>query len=302
MIQLKFDSTTEEMLNNARDPDALVDTCEEYFEVAVGIRRPTESEYQRAALIFTERMFGEREYVSEESVQVFKYPFLERMSFTVLKRYMELEYSIFNILSRETGVVDDPSIPMLRLERLMQRKLAAEGDFSKALTRQVALFQTFFRMRMGRKNMESVSWEWALKSAYRGEDLLSPTLYDDLWDVWHVRCNYGHEWRVYLESPSKEVRSAYAKGVRALSKLLDHELDRVFTDCSSKSTSKRLPAHWTRRSRMVSGDGDGYFTIPEMACNNCEETFDPSLNWKHCPNCGTGHDFLERTTHPQYRL
>ena len=77
-------------------------------------------------------------------------------------------------------MVDDPSIPMLRLERLMQRKLTAEGDFSKALTRQIALSQTFFRMKMGRKNMESVSWEWALKSAYRGENLLGSALYHDL--------------------------------------------------------------------------------------------------------------------------
>jgi hypothetical protein len=283
MINFEFDSATGKILSEAQDTEALVDACREYFEIAIGVRRPTESEYRQAALISSERMFGKQEYIPEESVQVLKYPFLERALFTVLERYMKTEYTIFNILSRKTNVVDDTSIPMLRLERLMQRKLAAEGDFSKVLTRQVALFQTFFRMKMGRKDMESVSWEWALKSAYRGENLLNSALYDDLWDVWHIRCNYGHEWRVYPESPSEKVRKGYVKGVQVLTRLLNDELDRVFTEYSSTPLSERLPAHWTRRSRMVSGDGGMHFSIPEMTCSNCEETFDPNSNWRYCP-------------------
>jgi len=74
MINLEFDSATDEMLSEARDTEALVDACREYFEIAIDVRRPTESEYRQAALIFSERMVGEREYVPEESVQTLKYP------------------------------------------------------------------------------------------------------------------------------------------------------------------------------------------------------------------------------------
>ena len=48
-------------------------------------------------------------------------------------------------------MVDDPSIPMLRLERLMQRNLTAEGDFSRALTRQIALFPDVLSHENGSK-------------------------------------------------------------------------------------------------------------------------------------------------------
>jgi hypothetical protein len=93
----------------------------------------------------------------------------------------------------------------------------------------------------------------------------------------------------------------YAKGVQVLARLLNDELDRVFTEYSSISLSERLPAHWTRRSRMVTGDEDAYFSIPKMTCSNCEETFDPNSNWRYCPNCGTGHDFLEQASDSRYR-
>ncbi|WP_147464952.1 zinc ribbon domain-containing protein [Halococcus sp. IIIV-5B] len=235
----------------------------------------------------------------ENRIEIQKYPPGGATNHYSLDKSLKMDYAAFVILSEHSDVVGGPYIPMFRYERLIQRRLNKDGNYATALIRQIALSHTYFRMKTGIQSgkwVEKLGWWQSLKCAYRGEKLFDSEVYHCLQDVWDVRCNYAHEWRVYIEDDiSESVKEAYPRGIYALSKILEKELGRTYEEYSGKKPTKRLPSHHARREYMPDKGGSSGFKITRYKCQSCGESFDPwTKGYKRCPECGAKHDFLEQ--------
>jgi hypothetical protein len=289
MELLDYNTEADEFLNETEDTDVLVKTCRAYFEIATGMRRPTEEEVNKVRAFQTSRWFEDLELTPVRMVESMMLPMLvpgREGGKRLLEFLMAKEYTVFEILARETSDVDGPFVPMFRYERLKQRKLANENRFDTALTRQMALFQTFLRMRLGYSRPEKAPFDQCVKEASDSDLLENDYLYDDIEKIWDIRCNYPHEWRVYLEEYDDRVLSAYGRGVRTIARLLDEELKRAYENYPSAPATQQYPAHWMRRVRGEPSGKPTQVNFPEARCPHCGKVYDPHDSLKTCPYCG----------------
>jgi ribosomal protein L32 len=275
----------------------LLDLCEEYFEMSIGVRKPTDTESDRAAELTMKLMTGGIDWTPERSVEILKRPVRNRPLLYTLKSLSKIEYSIYVLISNYLDTVDGPYIPMIRYERLIQRDLISENDFSAALIRQIALFQTYFRLKTSIERKywsEKLGWKQSLNCAYRGEKLFGKIIYENLCEIWNIRCNYAHEWRIYLEETPEPLKEAYVKGIRIMAKFLDDELDSAYNQYTKNPFSERLPSHWMRRDASSIEASPARVRIAGITCEHCGEQFDPHTSYTDCPYYGAKHDFLDR--------
>ncbi|SEF91336.1 hypothetical protein [Halobellus limi] len=278
--------------------DDLVRLCEEYFEIAIGFRRPSSEEKREA----NERMLrggllGENQTL-EDRIKVLKYP-LSTDQRPFIRIVYQIEYDIFEFLSQESNLVDGPFIPMLRYERTMQNELLEEGKYDTAILRQSAFIETFIKMKIGQwkdSNGNFLSWELCLESAYRGEELISKIERDKLRTLAKVRNRFAHDWRSLATRPKSDfpdIEKASRCGGEVLSALYGRELKRVYEDYTNQYISNVLPIGWSDRDKSEVEVGTTRVLV-EISCDNCGYEFYPyEEGWKRCPKCDVPHDWLE---------
>lgn len=299
MKNLPVNSYSDWLIDNSDSIKDLIDVCEEYFEVSIGYRTPTDSEIDRACKLMADTVVGGISLKPKNIIEIRKSPVMGATRFDTFTSNLRVEYATYVLLSKYRGVVDGPYIPMFRYERLFQRKLNRDGDYSTALIRQIALFQTYFRMKSGvpqKMWFEKLGWRRSLESAYRGEDLFGDTIYNYIEDIWDARCNYAHEWRTYIENETPStVREAYRKGIYTLTKLLKYELNMAYSQYSSTWPSPQFPSHFARREYIEPKFGPASSKLVQLRCENCGEEFNPWVKgYERCPECGSKHDFKEQ--------
>jgi hypothetical protein len=134
---------------NENVPAELIELCKEYFEIAIGHRRPTMDEKQEAReRLLRDGLLGDGQ-TPEEQVKIMKYP-LSTSQPPLIRMFYQLEYDVFALLAQETSLVDGPFLPMLRYELIMQDELREEENYATAILRQSAFLETFFKMKMGK--------------------------------------------------------------------------------------------------------------------------------------------------------
>jgi hypothetical protein len=281
--------------------EELLELCEDYFEIAIGHRRPTEDEKEEARQrLIRDGLLGEGQ-TPEGQVKVMKYP-LSVDQRPLIRMFYQLEYDVFDLLAQETSLIDGPFLPMLRYELVMQDELREQDVYDTAILRQSTFLETYFKTKMSQwkdSNGNFLSWEICIASAFRGEHLITEEERDELREFAKVRNRFAHDWRTLaMRTPSKmeEVKKARTLGSKMIATLYGREIKRIYENYSSKHISEILPIRWENRSKSEFEGGTARVTV-EIACDYCGERFYPhSDGWKRCPECHTPHDWLERNS------
>jgi rubrerythrin len=279
-------------------PDSLIELCKEYFEIAIGYRQPTEEEKRKAShRILRAGLFGDDQDLQGQ-ISVLKYP-LSTDQKPLLRTLCQLEYNTFYFLSCETDIIDGPFLPMLRYELNMQEEIREDERYPLALVRQSTFLETYFKMKMNKwKDSEGnfLSWEICVKSAFRGENLITEEEKTELYELAQVRNQLVHDWRTLsMRNPDnmEELTQAWQKGYTSISALYGREIKRVYEEYSSNHVSKILPTRWEDRERATT-DFSAKATVG-ISCDNCGEEFLPRHEgYKRCPECDAPHDWLDR--------
>jgi len=277
-------------------PDSLIELCNEYFEIAIGYRQPTEKEKRKASHgILRAGLFGDDQDLQGQ-ISVLKYP-LSTDQKPLLRTLYQLEYNIFYFLSCETDIIDGPFLPMLRYELNMQEEIREDEKHPLAIVRQSTFLETYFKMKMNKwKHSEGnfLSWEICVKSAFRGENLITEKT--ELYELAQVRNQSVHDWRTLsMRDPDnmEELTQAWQKGYTSISALYGREIKRVYEEYSSNHVSNILPTRWEDRERATT-DFSAKATVG-ISCDNCGEEFLPRYEgYKRCPECDAPHDWLDR--------
>jgi len=289
-------------LSRVDDRDSFIQLCREYFEIAIGYRRPTDEERTQAGKwLIKGTLFGE-EATPERVVKIMKYPYSFNRQEHIQLIY-QFEYIIFQILAEETTIVEGPYLPMFRYEILKQKSLAVESKYDTAVLRQSAFLETLFKMKMGKwKDSEGnfLNWELCVACVYRGENLITEDMKDRLRIMVPVRNRYAHDWRQYTMrkgADKTEIKEAFVCGLGVIAELFSQELSHTFSDYTSKHVSKRLPITWEDREKSEM-TGSATATVG-ITCDSCGHEFIPrEEGWKRCPNCDSPHDYLDRFSTP----
>lgn len=280
MFDTSHVETADEMLSRAGNTSDLVDLCADYFEISIGVRRPTQSE-KEAAIPNIMGAFHESKPSSEERVQAMMYPLAETP--TTIRMVLSHEYAVYQILASETGIVDQPYLPMLRYEIQMQDELENERRYNEAIIRQAALFQTYLRMTQNNFNL---NWTDCLTN---GRSKITPPRLSSgsknrIEDVYDARSDMGHDWRVYVEPTADQSQlQIFAKGRWVLEELRDIELNETYQEYTGNAPAQRLPMGFQDRGRSTAT-----IETPKPAvlrgCPDCGEELDENPNV--CSNCG----------------
>ncbi|WP_147464883.1 hypothetical protein [Halococcus sp. IIIV-5B] len=284
------------LLNRSADKNQLLKLCEEYFEISIGCRRPSKSERTQASEWSLKTMFSGEELTPVRRVKMMKYPYSFHMTKHIQTMY-QIEYAIFQVLTKETSIVDGPYLPMFRYELLEQKLLSDQSDYDMGILRQSAFLETLFKMKMGvwkDSDGDFLNWHLCVDCAYRGEDLITESMKYRLEKLAPVRNSYAHDWKQYaLRKKLDEVtiRDAFICGLGVIAELYSKELYQMYTDYSLRHSSKRLPTKWSDREKStMTASGEG---IVGIVCDRCSHEFKPRYKgWKRCPNCDACHDYL----------
>jgi len=289
--ELSTESFLQKLNSEKYDQDEVLCLCEEYFEIAIGIRKPTEKERDESGRILIQSIFSGGDQINDlDRIRVAKYP----LNFSKQHRYEVfsiIEYTVFKKLAKETDKLGGPYIPMLRAEIFQQLEDFRNGNMVSALIRQSACFETYCRMKLGRTR--KTQWKHlnvSNISIFEKSD--REFLNNDLRDT---RDDHAHDWRVYLTErrDQEELRQVCRDGLGLLSKLHKKETIKTYQENCNKHISERYPSEWRDRD---SGDinSSASATIG-ITCEHCEHQFIPEREgWKRCPECDTPHDYLER--------
>jgi rubrerythrin len=275
--------------------EKLVDVCKEYFEISIGYRQPTKSEQSTAGELWLKRVLSEREYDMIDLIKMIKYPLAFDSDSHNLYLHSEpkmwilrTEVAIYRILSDETPLVEGPFIPMLRYEIRTQQSLLDQSEYIFAVLRQRALFETFFREKAG---LGQVDWKWTLKSAYRGEEIISSQSYNTLDEHTEDRNKFAHDWFSYLNQCENNTRQTVLDGLNIMSILLSKELYKTYQSCFQDHPSQRFFAKLEQRKLAdISSSARVSVTI---TCDFCGQEFNPQDHWKRCPDCDSPHRHWE---------
>jgi hypothetical protein len=284
-----INDSAEEMLRRTSDQPQLIQTCTEYFEIAIGDRLPTGDEKGEAChLLLVAGLVGiDSEPI--DKVKILKYPLTTHQR-NLLLMLTRVEYEVFSMLASETSLVEAPHIPMLKYELLVQQGLFEDEEYELAALRQSTLIESFLRLKTG---VGQVKWEWTVKCAYRGEEMFDEPTYEDLELLKEVRNDYAHDWEIYVDDTDRDrLRRACRAGLRVISRFHFDELTRTFKSYSSKHISQRYPTDWgARQSSMVTGS-EASVSV-KIICDHCGEKFNPIDHWKRCPECDARHSHWE---------
>lgn len=272
--------TADEMLARAGNPSDLVDLCTDYFEISIGVRKPSQPEID-AALSNLMGAFHESKPTPEERVQAMMYPLADTA--TTIRIILAHEYVVYQIFARETGIVDQPYLPMLRYEIQMQDELREERRYNEAIVRQAALFQTYLRMTQNNFHM---NWTDCLTHGH--SKITSPRLTagakDRIEDVYDARSDMGHDWRVYVEPTADQSQlQVFDKGRWVLEEIRDVELNETYEEYTGYSPSLRLPIGFRDRERASATVKTAEVTVTR-SCPDCGRELDDNPNV--CSNCG----------------
>lgn len=272
--------TADEMMSRADNPADLVSLCEDYFKISIGVRKSSQPEIN-GALSNLMGAFHESKPTPEERVRTMMYPLSDTP--TTIRLVLAHEYVVFQILAQETEIIDQPYIPMLRYEIQMQDELAEERRYNEAIVRQAALFQTYLRMTQNNFHMR-----WADCLTHGRDKItpprLSPGAKDRIEEVYEVRSDMGHDWRVYVEPTADESQlQVFAKGRWVLEELRAVELNETYENYTDNSSILRLPVRFRDRERATATAKTGEAAVTR-SCPECGETLedDPDM----CSNCG----------------
>lgn len=280
MFDTSHVETADEMISRSNNPSDLVSLCGYYFQISIGVRNPSQPEINNA-LSNLMGAFHESKPTPEERVQAMMYPLADTP--TTIRMVLAHEYVVYQILAQETGIIDQPHLPMIRYEIQMQDELAEERRYNEAIVRQAALFQTYLRMT---QNNFDMNWTDCL---CHGRDKITPPRVsegakDRIEDVYDVRSDMGHDWRVYVEPTADESKlQVFAKGRWVLEELRVAELNELYENYTGNSSSLRIPVRFRDRERATATVNVGEATVTR-SCPECGEALeeDPDL----CSNCG----------------
>lgn len=284
--------------DNRDSENEFTSICKEYFEISIGCREPSEKEANEAGKLWLQTVFGDGDFEAIDFVKMIKCP----MGFkkpavnwypvdNPKLRVLMLEVGVFEELAERTDIVDGAFIPMLRHELRVTSNLLQQAEYEFAVLRLHALLETLFRTKA---DLGEVKWEFSLKSAYRGEDLIDSRTYTKLKEEFNeVRNNLAHDWFSYHRLPEETIEDAAIIGLLAASELLTQELHDVYSSYTSNHPSKRLFSKLEAR-RTLSPSGSASATVSTL-CEKCGHRFVPAEDgWKRCPQCDSPHNFLDR--------
>lgn len=279
MFDTTYVETPREIIGQSKDKPKLIKLCKDYFEISIGVRRPTDAEKKRACSNMM-NVFNSSPQTPEERIQIMMYPLIDDSE--AFRMILAHEYVVYQILAHETGIVAQPYLPMLRYENQMQDELGEERRYNEAIVRQAALFQTYLRM-----TQDNFSLNWSDCLLHGEEKITSPRLSDGakkrVKEVYAVRSEIGHDWRVYIEpSPDQAQLQIFAKGCWVLEELRNAELNELYENYTSESSSQRLPIKFEEResaSLSVSGE----LTVIQR-CPECGDELGDNVDI--CSNCG----------------
>lgn len=272
--------TADEMISRTNNLSDLVSLCQDYFKISIGVRKPSQPEINDA-LPNLMGAFNESKPTPEERIQAMMYPIADTP--TTIRMVLAHEYVVYQILAQETGIIHQPYIPMIRYEIQMQDELAEERRYNEAIVRQAALFQTYLRMTQSNFNMR---WTDCLT---HGRDKITPPRLsagakDRIEEVYEVRSNMGHDWRVYVEPTADESQhQVFAKGQWVLEELRAAELNETYENYTDNSASLRLPV-WFRDRERATATVNAVETTVTRSCPECGETLEKEPDI--CKNCG----------------
>jgi hypothetical protein len=280
MFDTSHVETADEMISRANDLSNLVSLCEDYFEISIGVRNPSQPEIDDA-LSNLIGAFHESKPTPEERVQAMMCPLAD--SPTLVRMVLAHEYVIYQILAEETELIDQPYLPMLRYEIQMQGELAEERRYNEAIVRQAALFQTYLRMTQENFDMNMSD------CLTHGKNKITPPRLSKgaksrIEEVYAVRSDFGHDWRVYVEPTADESkRQIFAKGRWVLEELQAAELNETYEGYTGNSSSLRLPVGLADRERRIAAVEPSEISISRK-CPECGEELEPNPN--RCTGCG----------------
>lgn len=287
-----------DLLRRVDDKKEFIELCEEYFEIAIGYRKPNEIEQYQACKLVVQGGLGE-EQSPEGLVKVMKYP-LSVDNKELIQMFYQLEYIIFQILADETSIVDRPYLPMFRYEILKQKSLSEQANYDTAILRQSAFLETFFKMKMGKwKDSEGnfLNWGLCVACAYRGENLLTEEMLQQLRKLASIRNKFAHDWRQYVirrESNKDEFKDAYVCGLGVIAELYSQEEYQTYTHYTSEPIDQRYSIRWEERAKSVISPNTATVTVG-ISCDDCGYSFQPRHEgWKRCPECDSPHKYLEQ--------
>lgn len=280
MFDTSHVETADEMISRSNNPSDLVSLCEDYFKISIGVRNPSKPEINNA-LSNLMGAFHESGPTPEERVQAMMCPLAD--SPTTIRMVLAHEYVVYQILAQKTGIIDQPTLPMIRYEIQIQDELAEERRYNEAIVRQAALFQTYLRMTQNNFNM---NWTDCLS---HGRDKICPPRVsegakDRIKEVYDARSDMGHDWRVYVEPTADESElQVFAKGRWVLEELRAAELNEMYEYYTGNSSSLRLPVGFRDRGRATTTVNVGEATV-SRSCPECGETLEEEPD--SCSNCG----------------
>jgi len=274
------------------DQREVLELCEEYFEIAIGIRKPSEEERNEAGRILIQSIVPDGDEIDDlDRIRVAKYlplDFSEKHRYEILSI---IEYTVFKMLAKETSKVDGPYIPMLRAELYHQIDDFKNGNMESALIRQAACFETYCRMKLNRT--KKTQWKHLDITSISILEKDEKDFLDD--DFRDVRDDHAHDWRVYITGSQEreELRNVCVTGLGLLAKLHKREIVNTYQKNCDEHISKRYPAEWWDRAtgKIVSNAN----ISTQITCERCDEMFNPEEEgWKRCPECDKPHDYLEQ--------
>lgn len=284
-----LDDSADRMLRRTDDRDQLIRICQEYFEISLGMRKPSEEEKSEARrLTLSAAGFLGEESSPVNKVKVLKYPLSTDLRSLQLM-YTLMEYEVYDILASTTDLLEAPYIPMLRYETILQTGLFEDDELELAVLRQSTILETYLRMKA---DLGQVKWKWTVESAYRGEEVFGAKTYEGLELLKEVRNDYAHNWHIYTTSDRRRLRRACRTGLRIIADFQSKELTETFQRNSSKHISQRHGVSWQARDSSIMTSNAARVRVA-ISCDHCGAKFDPQNNWKRCPSCDTLHRYWE---------
>jgi len=290
-MNLSTESYYESLNNDDFDEDEVLRLCEEYFEIAIGIRKPTEQERRDAGRILIQSITPDGDKTDDlDRIRVAKYPPLDFSDKHLYEIFSIIEYAVFKKLAKNTDKMDGPYVPMLRAELYHQIEDFSNGNMESALIRQAACFETYCRMKLSRTR--KTQWKHLdITSINILEKEDREFLNDDFRDV---RDDYAHDWRVYITGSQEreELMKVCTEGLGLLAKLHKKEIINIYQNNCDKHISKRFASEWWDRPTGKL-ESSASVTV-QIKCEYCGHRFIPEEEgWKRCPECDKPHDYLE---------
>jgi predicted Zn-ribbon and HTH transcriptional regulator len=100
------------------------------------------------------------------------------------------------------------------------------------------------------------------------------------------------------ESDTGEIKDAYVAGLGVIVELYSQEVYQTYKNYTSEPIYQRYSTRWEERAKSVASINPATVTVG-ISCGNCGYSFQPRHEgWKHCPECDSPHDYLEKFSTP----